>query len=78
MAEVGTGGSAAGAAPGAAFCAGCGRPRADCDGCVDRSDPWHYCPACGRWLAVQVTPTGWAATCRGCGASHHGTHLVSG
>jgi hypothetical protein len=56
------------------FCPGCGRPRADCAGCVAASDPWHHYPACGRWLAVQVTPTGWTATCRGCGAHHEGSH----
>jgi len=61
-------------APTTAFCAGCGRPAGACGGCVRASDPWHYCPDCGRWLAVQVTPTGWAATCRGCGARHDGTH----
>jgi hypothetical protein len=65
----------AGGAAEVAFCTGCGRPREACAGCATRSDPWHYCPACGRWLAVQVTSTGWAATCRGCGASHHGAHL---
>lgn len=58
----------------AAFCPGCGRPRGECAGCGSDSDPWHYCPACGRWLAVQVIPTGWAATCRGCGAQHRGGH----
>jgi hypothetical protein len=57
-----------------AFCPGCGKPASACGGCAGASDPWHYCPACGRWLAVQVTPTGWSATCRGCGASHRGTH----
>jgi hypothetical protein len=57
-----------------AFCPGCGRPRGDCPGCAGPSDPWRYCPSCGRWLAVQVTPAGWAATCRGCGAEHRGTH----
>jgi hypothetical protein len=56
-------------------CTGCGRPVADCDGaCARPSDPWHYCPACGTWLATQVTPTGWTATCRTCGATHRGTH----
>jgi len=60
--------------PGAPFCPGCGRPAAECAGCTGRTDTWHYCPACGKWLAVQVTPTGWAATCRGCGDRHTGSH----
>ena len=48
---------------------------AECDGgCARPSDPWHYCPACGTWLATQVTPAGWTATCRTCGATHRGTH----
>jgi hypothetical protein len=58
----------------AAFCPGCGRPRGECPGCVRASDPWHWCPDCGRWLAVQVTPTGWAGTCRACGAHHTGDY----
>jgi hypothetical protein len=59
---------------GVAFCAGCGRPAAECGGCTSPSDTWHYCPSCGRWLAVQVTPTGWTTRCRGCGAHHRGSH----
>jgi hypothetical protein len=70
---TGAGSGGAGAAS-AGFCPGCGRPSARCGGCVGPSDTWHYCPACGRWLAVQVTPTGWTSTCRGCGAEHTGTH----
>jgi hypothetical protein len=58
----------------AAFCTGCGRAQAECAGCVGASDTSHYCPHCGRWLAVQVTPTGWRSTCRGCGATLRGTH----
>ncbi|HKE76106.1 MAG TPA: hypothetical protein VKB57_20990 [Acidimicrobiales bacterium] len=57
-----------------AHCTGCGRPAAECDGCGRASDPWHYCPACGRWLAVQVTPAGWTATCRTCATTHRGGH----
>jgi hypothetical protein len=57
-------------------CTGCGRPVAECDrACARPSDPWHYCPDCGGWLAVQVTPTGWAGTCRACGTTHQGHSL---
>ena len=47
-----------------AYCTGCGRPGAECPGCARAIDPPHYCPACGRWLAVTVSPTGWTARCR--------------
>jgi hypothetical protein len=56
-------------------CTGCGRSVSECDGaCARPSDPWHYCPECGAWLATQVTPTGWIATCRACGTSHRVRH----
>lgn len=31
-------------------------------------EPPRFCPACGRRMVVQVTPTGWSATC-----NEHGT-----
>src|SRR2546421_8201567 len=41
----------------AVFCSGCGRPSCECDGrCRRRLDPPRFCHACGRRLAVQVTP----------------------
>lgn len=39
-------------------------PATRCPGCARAIDPPRYCPACGRWLAVTVTPTGWRARCR--------------
>jgi hypothetical protein len=57
-------------------CPGCGRPTAECAGCVDAFEPRRFCAACGRRLTVQVTPTGWDASCRACGAirsSRHGS-----
>ena len=56
-----------------AFCTGCGKPLGPsagttggdrCTGCARPIDPPHYCPVCGQWLAVTVTPTGWNARCR--------------
>jgi len=47
------------------FCRHCGRGRAACDeGCARPLDPPHFCPRCGRKLAVQVAPTGHRAHCR--------------
>lgn len=64
----------------ATHCTGCGRPlvasvdvpgappghtgQDRCPGCARPIDPPRYCPACGRWLAVAVSPTGWRARCR--------------
>jgi hypothetical protein len=49
------------------FCRHCGRT--DCAGaCARPLDPPHFCPRCGRKLAVQVAPTGHSARCR-----EHGT-----
>ncbi|HUA96144.1 MAG TPA: hypothetical protein VMB82_11535 [Acidimicrobiales bacterium] len=57
----------------ATYCTGCGKPLdtsagapgADrCGGCARPIDPPHYCPHCGQWLAVTVSPTGWKARCR--------------
>ena len=47
-------------------CPGCGR--VECPGCLPRLDPPRYCPRCGAWLAVVVTPNRWEARCR-----RHGT-----
>ena len=57
-------------APAAAFCAWCGAPTATCpsEGCRRPLDPPHFCPTCGRRMRVQVTPTGWQASCRDHGA----------
>ncbi|MGO9456692.1 MAG: hypothetical protein ACLP62_06560 [Acidimicrobiales bacterium] len=52
----------------AAYCPGCGRPSAECAGCSRELDPPRYCPTCGRWLTVTVTPGGWRGRCR-----DHGT-----
>jgi len=52
------------------FCPWCGVPAGGCDGvtCRHPFDPPHFCPACGRRMRVQVTPTGWTASCRDHGA----------
>ena len=51
---------------GSAYCPWCGRPGRDCDGlsCRPELQPPHFCPSCGRRMRVQVTPTGWSASCR--------------
>jgi hypothetical protein len=67
-------GTRSGMPPAAAHCTGCGRTAADCPGCTRPSDPWHYCPRCGTWLAVQVTPAGWRARCRTCATEHRSRH----
>ena len=54
------------------FCTGCGREDPACPGC-NQNDPPHYCPECGAWMAVLVTPTGWSARCRDHGEVEHGT-----
>ena len=54
-----------------AFCRGCGRPVSECAGgctAVGEFEAPRHCPACGRRLAVQVTPTGVTARCRDHGA----------
>ncbi|MCY4068467.1 MAG: hypothetical protein OXE79_05080 [Acidimicrobiaceae bacterium] len=50
-------------------CPGCGRSDSDCDGCLPDFDPPRYCDSCGAWLATAVSPTGWTARCRRCGAT---------
>ncbi|AEH08476.1 MULTISPECIES: hypothetical protein [Protofrankia] len=56
--------------PGAAettFCDRCGRPLADSghDTCVQARllEPPRFCQTCRRRMIVQVTPTGWTASC---------------
>lgn len=47
------------------YCAGCGRPRTECDGsCAGPLEAPHHCPTCGRKLAVTIIPTGWTARCK--------------
>lgn len=55
-----------------AYCGRCGEPvettdHAACDRFLTLEPP-RYCGACRRRMKVQVTPTGWTATC-----SEHGT-----
>jgi hypothetical protein len=54
------------------FCDRCGEALAgaDHDGCVAarRLEPPRYCGACQRRMIVQITPTGWTATCSAHGA----------
>ena len=54
------------------FCTGCGKDRAQCSGCQP-NDPPHFCPVCGAWMAVRVTPTEWIASCRTHGVVDEGT-----
>jgi hypothetical protein len=52
------------------YCGQCGRPAgAGHDACARRAalEPPRYCPECARRMVVQVTPTGWRASC-----SRHG------
>jgi len=46
----------------------------ECPGCSGPYEPWRFCVECGRWLTVQVTPTGWRARCRGCGGVLESSH----
>jgi len=51
------------------WCRWCGADATVCDGsCPHDLDPPRFCPTCGRRLRVQVTPTGYTATCRDHGA----------
>ncbi len=54
------------------FCDRCGAEagHGDHSACTvaRRLEPPRYCGSCARRLVVQVTPTGWTATC-----SRHGT-----
>ncbi|MHB1510585.1 MAG: biotin synthase auxiliary protein BsaP [Acidimicrobiales bacterium] len=48
-------------------CTGCGQLSGDCPNrgrCTTAFEPPRYCAACGRRLAVRVTPTAWVARCR--------------
>ncbi|WP_456238778.1 biotin synthase auxiliary protein BsaP [Saccharothrix espanaensis] len=56
----------------AVFCGYCGKELGGLDhgACALRLrviDPPRFCSACARRMVVQVTPSGWAATC-----SRHG------
>jgi rRNA maturation endonuclease Nob1 len=51
---------------GDAYCAGCGRPAAECAGCTPAFDPPRFCATCGRRLTVRVSPAGWRARCNRC------------
>jgi hypothetical protein len=48
------------------FCRWCGTEVGGCDGVTCRRplDPPRFCPTCGHRLRVQVTPTGFDASCR--------------
>jgi hypothetical protein len=50
-----------------AYCGHCGDPLdvGDHAACVRRLElePPRYCAACRRRMVVQVTPSGWTATC---------------
>ncbi len=56
------------------WCPACGAPMdaGNHDGCEARLelDPPRWCTRCGRSLDVQVTPTGYRATCRRCDGVH--------
>jgi hypothetical protein len=56
----------------AAYCRWCGSAAGECDGstCRRELDPPRFCPTCGRRLRVQVTPTGFTASCRDHGVLH--------
>lgn len=54
------------------YCSWCGRPETEgehekCRARLAMVDPPRYCVRCARRMVVQVTPTGWTATC-----SRHG------
>ncbi|GAA1271351.1 hypothetical protein GCM10009634_13020 [Saccharothrix xinjiangensis] len=54
------------------YCGYCGKPADETDhaACASRLgviDPPRFCAECARRMVVQVTPTGWAASC-----SRHG------
>ncbi|MHB8288497.1 MAG: biotin synthase auxiliary protein BsaP [Acidimicrobiales bacterium] len=46
------------------YCAGCGKPSGECNGCRSELDPPRYCPKCGQRLRVQVMPGHFLAQCR--------------
>ena len=51
----------------AEHCTGCGQSTGRCPTgghCTGRYEPPRFCPACGRRLAVRITPTSWTARCR--------------
>lgn len=53
--------------PAAAYCGICGAPTGGADHvrCTGRArlEPPRFCGECARRMKVQVTPTGWSATC---------------
>ncbi|HVH23670.1 MAG TPA: hypothetical protein VNA11_14565 [Pseudonocardia sp.] len=56
-----------------AYCDQCGRPaEAEHPGCAQRRElePPRFCPDCARRMVVQVTPTGWTASCSRHGERH--------
>ncbi|HEX4218429.1 MAG TPA: hypothetical protein VHZ02_08675 [Acidimicrobiales bacterium] len=53
-------------------CTSCGAPLEQCQGCGRELDPPRFCPACGRRLAVAVSPGGYRARCRDHGELDHG------
>ncbi|MDP9115961.1 MAG: hypothetical protein M3O28_01615 [Actinomycetota bacterium] len=58
------------------YCDRCGEPsdQGDHDRCsrARALEPPRFCPRCRRRMVVQVTPTGWTATC-----TAHGTRESS-
>ncbi len=65
----------ASAPPDPAFCPACGQGSpggVPHEACAPRLalDPPRYCTRCARTLDVQVTPTGYSATCRRCDGVH--------
>ena len=59
-------------APTPAHCAACGRTTDVCAGCGRELDPPRFCPACGRRMAVTVTPGGYVARCLDHGVAGRG------
>ncbi len=46
------------------YCPGCGRPVAECNGCLPEFDPPRFCPQCGKRMTVKVAPTAVYAVCK--------------
>ncbi|WP_246136359.1 hypothetical protein [Leekyejoonella antrihumi] len=66
----------------AGYCGHCGEPLdvggVDHTGCglALQLEPPRYCGQCRRRMKVQVTPTGWAATCSRHGLTHSSPGLA--